>query len=789
MVTPYQQQVDLRQAVGTQLRPQATPDAFGAEIGRGMQSLAQGGFSVARALAAKEAVKAEADARAAYNKFLEADREITLNPEAGYLNQTGANAVGARKTYEERLEEARQAAARDLSPAAQREFERLSEGRINQRRDQAIVHESAQLRDYTVGQYEASIASALQDAGLTPDDAVASERGLAEAIDGINRLAALQGWSPEERQSKIAAATSQAVSARVVGMAYDDPIRANALLEESRDRLAPAEYARLREGIRPAYLQAQARADVTSALTGRPAASVPGSPENMASAPRLVAVGKQVLGMNETQQRDALMAFMRGGGQNVDPAVTAWCAAFVNAVLGRAGIAGTGSLAARSFVTWGQDATANPSTGDIVVFPRGSDPSKGHVGILVGFNERGDYLILGGNQGRGGAVSVQAYPRDKAIAVRRAAGGDPDSANLPTDDAAIAGAFQQIMAISDTDQRNAALRELELRISTAATVQAREQRATAEDAWRQIAVDGVDPTDLPMEMQLALGPEGMSSLISASRSYRIGTDVTDETRYAELLDMAYSTDPAVRKQFAETNLFVTDPENLSRADMRSLAEMQRTMILEEEQRASGAMSDQVYDSAAMAAELDRATLQFTNVTGINIGATTSGADRRRFDQFRQQLRSMLVEYANETGQPMPESAFNRAVGQLLLPVAIGGEGVLSMSRSGNVFDLPFRAQGEGFEMDITSDMVPLAERERVAATLQQAWGRPATTQEVMEQYEREVLLDLGLRPEITFDDIPTDVQDNLMDTYPDASEEELIDLFLQYMVERPQPGE
>lgn len=76
---------------------------------------------------------------------------------------------------------------------------------------------------------------------------------------------------------------------------------------------------------------------------------------------------------------------------------------------------------ARAWASWGQ-ALAFPAHGCIVVFSR---TGGGHVGFVVGENERGELLVLGGNQGD--AVNVRAFPRSRVIAYRWPSGRD-----LPT---------------------------------------------------------------------------------------------------------------------------------------------------------------------------------------------------------------------------------------------------------------------------------------------------------------------------------------------------------------------
>jgi uncharacterized protein (TIGR02594 family) len=91
-----------------------------------------------------------------------------------------------------------------------------------------------------------------------------------------------------------------------------------------------------------------------------------------------------------------------------------WCAAFLGACLERADVGSTRSLLARSYLDWGVPAD-EPRYGAIAVLSRGSDPTLGHVGFLVGETDA-DIILLGGNQGD--AVSVQAFPRSRVLGLR-----------------------------------------------------------------------------------------------------------------------------------------------------------------------------------------------------------------------------------------------------------------------------------------------------------------------------------------------------------------------------------
>lgn len=115
-----------------------------------------------------------------------------------------------------------------------------------------------------------------------------------------------------------------------------------------------------------------------------------------------------------------LEMFEQSGHGWVQDDETPWCAAFVGAVLGQAGLAGTNRLNARSYENWGVEVSlAEAQIGDVVVFWRKNpDGAYGHVGFYAGRAPDGDILVLGGNQGN--AVSIAPYPQSRLLSVRRA---------------------------------------------------------------------------------------------------------------------------------------------------------------------------------------------------------------------------------------------------------------------------------------------------------------------------------------------------------------------------------
>lgn len=93
-----------------------------------------------------------------------------------------------------------------------------------------------------------------------------------------------------------------------------------------------------------------------------------------------------------------------------------WCALFANQVLHQVGLKGTGTLWALDFARWGQK-LEGPAVGAFAPMQRSGG---GHITIVVGRDQHGNLMCVGGNQSD--AVNVKPFDPSRVVSFRWPAG-------------------------------------------------------------------------------------------------------------------------------------------------------------------------------------------------------------------------------------------------------------------------------------------------------------------------------------------------------------------------------
>lgn len=135
--------------------------------------------------------------------------------------------------------------------------------------------------------------------------------------------------------------------------------------------------------------------------------------------PRWLDIARQYIGVREVsgkRHNATIVGWWEKLGLWFRDDETPWCAAFVGSVLEQAGIRSTRSAAARSYLKFGLE-IKRPAVGAVVIFWRGSkNGGSGHVGFVVGKDQKGNLMVLGGNQGD--AVNIKPFSTDRVLGYR-----------------------------------------------------------------------------------------------------------------------------------------------------------------------------------------------------------------------------------------------------------------------------------------------------------------------------------------------------------------------------------
>lgn len=136
------------------------------------------------------------------------------------------------------------------------------------------------------------------------------------------------------------------------------------------------------------------------------------------SQPLWLTLAEENLGVREkngTDTEPAIAEFFRAVGHAaIKDDETPWCAAFVGAMLERAGYTSSRSLLARSYLGWGEP-ISDAIPGAIAIFPRGKDPAAGHVAFVLAADDK-EITVIGGNQDD--QVSIKSYRRHSLLGLR-----------------------------------------------------------------------------------------------------------------------------------------------------------------------------------------------------------------------------------------------------------------------------------------------------------------------------------------------------------------------------------
>lgn len=643
-VPEYQRTETLRPAFRQGIDVQASPEAFGAAVGRGMAQAGQAVGQVADAVQKIQDFDNTNAAKDADNNFAKWTRE-RMYGEGGFMTLEGRNAVEARAKFDEEVEAKRKEFGATLKPGAANMYQRASEARATSIGQQAITHQAQERKTWFKETSDARLSGFASDALASYAKPALVQKNIAAGLLEIDGRGQMEGWDGDKLKVERSKYTSGVHSSVALRMADENAIAADAYLKANKDAFLEADRQKIEAAIERPLLAAKAEANLQAITGGLPPANyaAPSGPIAKVGGVAGTDIFRQsvggLMGLNENAAPGPIKDFIkRSAGIDIDPRVTPWCAAFVNAVLGAQGVKGNGSLAARSFMQFGMK-TDDPKPGDIVVLKRGSDTSKGHVGFFQGYDANGNILVLGGNQGSSGAVSVAAMNKGDLLGFRTAGKVDAATAQLPNYNPATLGTmYDKANAIRDPKEREATLDAIDRYYTRQKRVLDQNKDQVRDDLEKRMIADpSFDPSKLPVSVQQVIGMSGMNALQGWRDAKTKDVSVkTDLITFDQLL-----TDQAMDPAGFATRDLLPYRGKLSDSDYLSLRAKQRGAVadLSRETR-EGA----VYKEAFNVSE------EFYGAAGIATGSSaraTSDANKTRKAQFNGAVREEVDQFIQE----------------------------------------------------------------------------------------------------------------------------------------------
>ena len=248
---------------------QATPESFGALSAQGKEKLGAGqervggalentsnqAFSVQKFYGQVAADNASNDFQDFTTKLLHGDPNKPGpdgQPDTGYMGKRGADALYARPTVEQAIDDKLKEIRSTLtSPEQQLQFDNFSRRYRSGVVEKIGTHADGQATEWASGVNTATSSLVATHIANNPDDEESFKHDVEDMRSSFVKNAHLRGGSPEAVADAIQKADQTAITARLNAIAVKDPARAMALLEKNRamaglqyDNLATAYRAR-----------------------------------------------------------------------------------------------------------------------------------------------------------------------------------------------------------------------------------------------------------------------------------------------------------------------------------------------------------------------------------------------------------------------------------------------------------------------------------------------------------------------------------------------------------------
>lgn len=209
------------------------------------------------------AVYDEAAAKKLDNEAAERIAQMLWTGDDAFYRKQGFDAGDARPTVEKSLKDLRAELISKAKTERQRNmFSAVFDRRVAQESEGIARHTIAETSKEETRQSIARGIIARDEAIRFGDDPTRRDTALLTGLGEIRSRASKEGWSPDVLKAEEQKYTSDVYGGIIDGKMRADPVTANALADQWRDKLTPETYQKVKDTLYPAMQERQAVADI-----------------------------------------------------------------------------------------------------------------------------------------------------------------------------------------------------------------------------------------------------------------------------------------------------------------------------------------------------------------------------------------------------------------------------------------------------------------------------------------------------------------------------------------------
>lgn len=748
-VPEYQSDVSTRPIFQQGIDVRATPEAFGASIGRGMQSAAAGVSKVSDAMTQVQELEDIARAKEADNGYSNWLRD-RMYGENGFMTLEGRNAVDQRTTFEQDAEQKRKEFGKGLGPGAAKAYQTASQARLQSVYQQSIVHSAKERKTWFGQASDARVETFANDALVNFSNPAMVQKNIAAGIMEIRQKGELQGWDADTMKLREAEFSSGVHKNIALRIAQSDPIAANDYVKANAERMTGAHMYEMTSVLDNAVAEEQSKRETEKILTqGRRVKDLPGDivGEVAAAGGGGPTRSKAFLHSRSAHKERA------GDTTNLDDAFADNLAALIqDAPPGIRDGLGIGSGYRSNDVQVALFENSD-KTGRKVAFPAGYRKPNGTIakgsnhlhGRAVDLTYNGQRLDkapaevrewVHQNAKNYGMFFPMGYEPWHIEPLRGDGGGSTVAARSNTVSPRVGmpsydDIEDHLASITDPKVRDLTRKRLYSAIEMQNKANEQTEKAARSELWKYVD-EGMTPDQVPVEVRQAAGMAAVSSAWEyIEKSSKRETVQSDEVLLYDMRKYA-----AMKPEdFAELDL--NDyRDRLSKEAIKELTGLQTTALTDQRKaREEGLTLTTAFSQAQ------------TQLEAVGITTTSKEGDEReaaakRIAQFQNALVAQMEEFRQDNGGKRPtQIEVQSMINRLLLPVVIKEPGRLWGTNDREAFAFEARMRPDGSEVDVAVEYsdIPIDLRVGISLDLERELGRKPSEEEVAARYEEFVL--------------------------------------------------